>query len=102
MIGAKPSRVIRFDKIHGFTRFHDGRSYLVLIGSEKYNAIYNRIRFLSKRGIAYVFSNNFAKYKVDSNDFLPLEKTLTLHNLIIRIKSVFLIKIKITTTVIHS
>ena len=89
MIAAKPLRIIRFDKTNGFIRFYDGCSYLVLIGFEKCNAIYNRIRFLSKSGIAYVASQNFAKYKVGSNDFLPLEKTLTLHNLITCIKLVF-------------
>ena len=37
----------------------------------------------------YVISNNYTKFKVDSYDFLPLEKTLTFHNVIIPIKSVF-------------
>ena len=38
---------------------------------------------------SYVISNNSARIKVDSNDFLPLEKTLTLHNVAILIKPVF-------------
>ena len=37
----------------------------------------------------YIISKNNAKIKVDSFDFLPLGKTLTLHNVIILIKSVF-------------
>ena len=37
----------------------------------------------------YVISHNYTKFKVDSYDFLPLEKTLTFHNVIIPIKSVF-------------
>ena len=36
-----------------------------------------------------IFFNNYAKIKIDSYDSLPLEKTLTLHNVIILIKSVF-------------
>ena len=35
------------------------------------------------------FSHNYAKIKVDSFDFLPLEERLNLHNVIIFIKSVF-------------
>ena len=35
------------------------------------------------------FSHNYAMIKVDFDDSLPLEETLTLHNDIIHIKSVF-------------
>ena len=38
--------------------------------------------------IIHVFSHNSAKVKIDSHDFLPLEKMLTLH-VIVCIKSVF-------------
>ena len=38
---------------------------------------------------SYAISNNYARIKVDSDDFLPLEKTLTLHNVAILIKPVF-------------
>ena len=41
-----------------------------------------------KSGIAYIFSHYFAKIKVDSYDCLPIEKILTLHNVVIHIKSV--------------
>ena len=45
--------------------------------------------FLSlKSSITYTFSHYFAKIKVDSYDSLPIEKILTLHNVIIHIKSV--------------
>ena len=36
-----------------------------------------------KSGITCVISHNYAKIDVDSHNFLPLEKTLTLHNVII-------------------
>ena len=51
----------------------------------------DRIRYVIglKIGITYVFSNNFAEMKIQSNDDLPLEETLNLHNVIILIKSVF-------------
>ena len=45
LIDPKPLRV-RFDKIDGFIRIYKGTKYLVLLGPEKYDAIYNRIRYL--------------------------------------------------------
>ena len=78
-----------FDEIDGFIRVYDGTRYLVLFGSRKYDAIYNRIRYLTgvKCGITYVFSHNYAKINVDSYDSLSLGKTLPFHNAIIQIKS---------------
>ena len=79
---------IRFEKIDGFMRIYDKTRHLTLFGSEEYEAIYNRIRYLisQKSGITYIFSHYFAK--VDSYDHLPVEKILTLHDVIIHIKSV--------------
>ena len=67
LIGAKPLR-IRFDKVDGFIKDYNGTRYLVLFGPEKYDAIYNRIRYLigQKSSIAYVFYHNYEKMKVDS------------------------------------
>ena len=82
---------IRFDKIDGFIKVYDGSRYLVLFGSEKYDFIYNRIRYVIsvKSGITCVISHNYAKFKVDSYKCLLLEKTMTFHNVIILIKSVW-------------
>ena len=90
MNGAKPLR-LRFNKVNGFIRAYDGIRYLVLFGSEKYNAIYHKIRYLSSQesGITYIISNKFARIKIDSSDSLPLQKTLTLHHLTILNTSVF-------------
>ena len=41
----KPLR-IRFDKIDGFIRVYNGTRYVVLIGSEIYDSIYNRVKHL--------------------------------------------------------
>ena len=89
MIGPKPL-LIRFNEIDGFIRIYYGTRYLVLLGPEKYNIIYNLIRYLTslKSGITYIFSDYFAKVKVDSSDSLPIEKILTFHNVIIHIKLV--------------
>ena len=61
--------------------------YFVL---KKYYVNCNRIRYLlsQKCGITYFFFHYYTKSKVDFYDVLPLEKTLTLHNVIIHIKSV--------------
>ena len=81
---------IRFDKKDGFTRIYDGIRYLTSFDSENYGATYNKIRYLIslKSSITYIFSYYFAKIKVDSHDSLPIEKRMTLNNVIIRIKSV--------------
>ena len=79
---------VRFDKIDRLIRIYDGTRYLVFFGTEQYDTIYNRIRYLIslKSSIRYIFSHYYAKIKVDSYDYLPIEKILTLHNIIILIK----------------
>ena len=56
LTGAKPLDII-FDKVHGFIRDCDGTKFLVLFVPEKYNAIYDRIRYPTglKSDITYVF-----------------------------------------------
>ena len=68
------SSCIRFDKIDGFIRVYGGARYLVLFGPEKYDAIYNRIKYLIgiKSGITYVIFYNYVKIKVGSYDSLAL------------------------------
>ena len=85
---------IRFHKVKGFIGVYDETRYLVLFGAEKYDLIYNRIRYLIgvKSAITYVISDNYAKIKVNSYDSLALEKTLIFLN------NIILIKIKIITT----
>ena len=80
----------KFNKVQEFIRIYDESRYLVWSGSEKDDAFYNRIRYLMrfKKGIIYVFPNNYARIKVDSYDYLSLGKTLTFHNVITHIKSV--------------
>ena len=53
-----------------------------MFGSEKYDSIYDSIRYLIsvKSDITYIISHNYATIKVDSFDYLPLEKTMTLYN----------------------
>ena len=66
----------RFDKIDGIIRICDGTRYLTFSGTEKYDAIYNRVSYPInlKSCSTYTFSNYFAKIKVDSYDSLPIKK----------------------------
>ena len=75
---------IRFDRIDGFIRVYNGTRSLVLFGSEKYNSIDHKIRYLIslKIGFTYIISHNYATIKVDSYRSLPLEKTVTLKILV--------------------
>ena len=54
--------------------FVHGCRYLVLFGINKYDTIYNSIRYLvsQKTRITYAISHNYARIKVDSFDSLPL------------------------------
>ena len=90
MIGAKPLR-ISFYKVDRVIRVYDATRYLVLFGPEKYDALSDRIRYLrgQKSCIVYVISHNYARVKIGSDEILPLERILTLHNVIILIKSAF-------------
>ena len=80
----KPLR-IRLDKIDGFIRVYYGNWYLVLFWSKKYESIYDKVRYLIS-GITYIISHNYATIRADS---LSLEKTMTLRNAIILVKSVW-------------
>ena len=66
---------------------YDGTRYLTLFASEKYDTTYNRI-ISQKSDVTSIFSHYFAKIKVDSFNSLTIAKRLTLHNVIIHIKSV--------------
>ena len=83
-MGAKPLR-ISFDKINQFINIYDGTRHLVLFGLERYNAIYDRIRYLisGKISITYSISHNFAIIRIDSYNSLPTGKTLTFHVIIL-------------------
>ena len=78
-------------KMDGFIKVYDGTRYVVLFGSERYDAIYDRIRCLisQKNGIMYSIKHSFARIGIDSYNSLPIEKTLAFHNVIILTKSLF-------------
>ena len=83
-----------FDKVDGFIRDYDEIKYLVLLGLEKYDGIFDRIIYLIglKSGTRYVDSHmvfSYSKTKTDWDVDLSLEKTLNMCNFVIFIKSAF-------------
>ena len=88
-MGAKLLR-IWFEKIDGFIKIDDEIRYIVLFASDRYNAIYNRIKYLmsEKSGITDSINHNFARNKIDLYNSLIIEKILTFNNVIILTKSV--------------
>ena len=77
--------LIRFDKVNGFIRDYGWTKYLVLLGLDKYDTTYNRIKYLRgvKSSITYVFSYHFGKIKILSGNDSHVKKTLTVHNVIV-------------------
>ena len=73
LIGPKPLH-IRFNKADGFIRVYDGTRDLVLPGAEKYDSIYNSIRYLIgvKKGVIYVTFHTYEKFTTGSYDSLAL------------------------------
>ena len=78
------------NKIIGFIRVYDKAKYLQLFCLEKYDTIYDRIRYLISIKSGITFSHNYAKIKIDliMLCLVHFEKTLILYNVIILIKSV--------------
>ena len=77
LIDSKPLH-IKFNKTDGLIRVYDGIRYLVLFCPEKYDTIYNRIRYLisQKKVELNMFSlMTIQLIKVDPHHSLPLEKT---------------------------
>ena len=81
---------IRFSKIDGFIKTHNGIRCLVLLDYGWFDKICDRIKYLisKKSGITNSINHNFEKIRNDSYNSLPIEKILTFHNVIKLIKSV--------------
>ena len=77
MTCAKPV-CIRFHKINGCTRVYHRIRYLTLLELGKYIAILKSIIINIigvKRGITYVISHNYEEIKVDSYEYIFLNKS---------------------------
>ena len=86
-IGSKPLQII-FYKLDGFIRADGGSRYLISFGSEKYDAICNRTRYLisQKKGHYICFHSWLCKNKNLFTWSMSPEKTLAFHSVIILIK----------------
>ena len=87
---SKPLR-IRLDKIDGLVRVGGSEfKHLVLFDDRLFDKICDKIKYLisEKSGIADSINNNFGEIRIGSYNYVPIEKILTVHNLIILIKSV--------------
>ena len=67
---------IRLDKIDGFIKIYDGIRYLVLFDYGWCDQICSRIKYLisEKIGIMDSINHNFARIRINSNSFLPIEQ----------------------------
>ena len=81
---------IRFYRIDGFIEIHDKYKYLVLFDYSYCDKTGDKIKYVisEKSGITDSINHNFARIRIESYDYLPVEKILTFHNVIILIKSV--------------
>ena len=94
---------VKFDKIDGFIRVWGSEiKHLVLFDNGLFDKICYKIKYLiiEKSDIGDSINHNFGEIRIDSFNYLPIEKILTFHNGIILIKSV-VIRIKINTTIIY-
>ena len=70
---------IRLDNINGFIKVPDKIRYLVLFD---YSYLISEISAITDS-----INHNFAGFRIDSYNSLPIEKILTFHNVLIPIKS---------------
>ena len=75
----------------GFIRDYEGTSHLVLFGSEKYDALFHRIRYIIglKSGITYVLSRNFVKNQSWLRWLFASTKKLAMNNVAMFVKTQF-------------
>ena len=86
---SKPLR-IRFDKIDEFIKIHGKIRYLVLFYYSYCDKICDKIKYLlsQKNSITGSINHKFGRIRTDSYDYLPIEKILIFHEVIILITSV--------------
>ena len=67
---------IRFNKIVGCIKTHNGIRCLVLFDYEWFDKICDRIKYVitEKSGITDSISHNFGKIRIESYNSLPIEK----------------------------
>ena len=86
-------------EVHGYIKEKTGINYLVFDSANEDNEVFKKyaeLWYLIKNEIETIndgrkgeYGKDFMKIKFNSDDNLPLKKTLKLHNMIIVIRSVF-------------
>ena len=82
---------IKINKMDGFAKINGEEfRHLVLFYNGLFDKICDKIKYLlsKKSGITDSINHNFGEIRINSYSFLPIEKVLTFHNVIILIKSV--------------
>ena len=90
LTSAKPL-CFRFDKIGGFIRICGGEiRYFVLFDYGWFDNICDGVKYLISEeiDITDIVNHNIGKIRIDSYNYLPIEKILTFHNVIMLFKSV--------------
>ena len=79
-----------FDKIDGFINVHNRIKYLLLFNYGWCDKICNNIKDLisENSGIANSINHNFGRIRIDSYNYLHIEKALIFYNFVILIKSI--------------
>ena len=74
-IAAKPFRSW-FDKVDRIIRIYGGTKYLYSFGPKVYNANHDGINYLTseKNNAKYTINHNFARFRIDSYNSLPIKK----------------------------
>ena len=91
MYEAKSLHII-FDNIDRYIRKYNGTKSLTLFDSDaKYERCFDRVSYLImlKNIYSRVYFQKFVKTKINSDNNLPLEKTLNIQNVVILVNSVF-------------
>ena len=87
-MGAKPL-CIRFDKVDGFIKIYDGTRYLLSFGPKNMIQFMIELDILQVKKVVLHIVLIIILQESELIQVIPIEKTLTFHNVIVLIKSVF-------------
>ena len=87
-MGAKPL-CIRFDKVDGFIKIYDETRYLLSFGPKNMIQFMIELDILQVKEVVLHIVLIIILQESELIQVIPIEKTLTFHNVIVLIKSVF-------------
>ena len=98
---------IIIEKINWFIEESNGKKYLTLVPTDenkdiltKYEELWKKIKYLlrSVTNNLHDYDEKYMKIRFNSDNYLPLKKTLELYNIATVVRSVFPLRQKILTT----